>query len=425
MKYVHGVTRRGRALVAVLAIASAACAGDSALEGDVTVFQGADVIVGDGSVISDAVLVVQDDRIAYVGDGTDAPSTGDAPVVDLSGKTIMPALINAHMHLSSDVGERSDQLQHLAYYGAGAAISLGLDEGPVGLVMRAEAIPDGARSLSAGRGITSPEPGRSEVPYWVTTEDEARTAVRELAEADVDFVKIWVDDRSGTYERLSPELYGAVIDEAHAHGLRVTAHVFTLEDAKGLLEAGVDAFAHGVRDMDVDDELVAMWRARPEVVLVPNLPGPGVAEDLSWLAGTVPAADLERMQAAQRDRPAAQEAFGIQARNLVRLSREGVTISFGTDGSSPWAVHQEMADMVRAGLTPSEVIVAATSTSAEVLRLDDMGTVAAGMSADFVVLDANPLDDITNTRRISEVYLRGSAVERDALSTRFLAAGQE
>jgi imidazolonepropionase-like amidohydrolase len=244
--------------------------------------------------------------------------------------------------------------------------------------------------------------------------------VQELATQEVDFVKIWVDDRNGRYEKLSPALYGAVIDEAHSRGLRVTAHVFTLEDAKGLLRAGIDAFAHGVRDRDIDDELIALWRERPEVVLVPNLPSPGVAVELGWLNGTVPANELMEMREVSMDRPMAQEAFGIQARNLARLNAAGVRIAFGTDGSTPWAIHLEMEDMVRAGMTPAEVIVAATQTSAELMHLAYSGTVAVGKSADFVVLDANPLDDITNTRRIDAVYLRGAAVDRDALSARFM-----
>jgi len=284
-------------------------------------------------------------------------------------------------------------------------------------------VPNGARTLVAGRGITSPEPGRSEVPFWITTEEEARSAVQELAGRDVDLVKIWVDDRNGRYQKLSPALYGAVIDEAHRNGLRVTAHVFTLEDAKGLLRAGIDIFAHGIRDQDIDDELVALWLDRPEVTLVPNLPGPGVGLDFGWLSGTVPPATLQEMQDASRDRPAAQESFGIQARNLARLSREGVRIAFGTDGSVPWNVHFEMEDMVRSGMTPAEVIVAATSTSATLMRLSEAGTVAVGKSADFIVLGANPLDDITNTRLIEATYLRGTLVDREALSTHFLAAG--
>ena len=331
----------------------------------------------------------------------------------------MPALVNTHVHLASTRDDRVDQLQHMAYYGAGLVVSLGLDSGDVPFEMRDEAVPDGALSRTAGRGITAPEVGRTEVPVWITNEAEARTAVQALADRQVDLVKIWVDTRGDQYEKLSPDLYGAVIDEAHMHGLRVTAHVFTLEDAKGLLRAGIDAFAHGVRDQDVDDELVALWRERPNVVLVPNLPNPGVAVDLGWLSGTVPADRLQEMQEASRDRPAAQESFGIQARNLARLNQAGVTIAFGTDGSTPWAVHQELEDMVRSGMTPAQVIVAATRNSAELMQITDIGTVGVGKSADFIVLDANPLDEITNTRRIATVYLRGMEVDRDALGARF------
>jgi imidazolonepropionase-like amidohydrolase len=410
------VLRLGAVLAAILV---AGCAGPET-GGEATVFEGARLIVGDGSAaIEDAVFVVEGDRITQAGQRADVEIPESATRVDLSGKTVMPALVNTHVHLASTRAERIDQLQHMAYYGAGLAVSLGLDDGDVAFEMRDEVIADGARSRTAGRGITAPEEGRTEVPIWITSEAEARTAVQELAANQVDLIKIWVDTRNDQFVKLTPALYGAVIDEAHSEGLRVTAHIFNLEDAKGLLRAGIDAFAHGIRDRDIDDELVALWSERPNVVLVPNLPNPGVAGDLSWLSGTVPAADLQRMQEAQRDRPAAQESFGIQARNLARLSQAGITVAFGTDGSTPWAVHQEMEDMVRSGMTPAQVIVAATRNSAELMQMTDIGTVEVGKSADFIVLDANPLDDITNTRRISEVYLRGTAVDREALGARF------
>ena len=410
------VLRLGAVLAAILVTGCA----DPETGGEATVFEGARLIVGDGSAaIEDAVFVVEGDRITQAGQRADVEIPESATRVDHSGKTVMPALVNTHVHLASTRAERIDQLQHMAYYGAGLAVSLGLDDGDVAFEMRDEVIADGARSRTAGRGITAPEEGRTEVPIWITSETEARTAVQELAANQVDLIKIWVDTRNDQFVKLTPALYGAVIDEAHSEGLRVTAHIFNLEDAKGLLRAGIDAFAHGIRDRDIDDELVALWSERPNVVLVPNLPNPGVAGDLSWLSGTVPAADLQRMQEAQRDRPAAQESFGIQARNLARLSQAGITVAFGTDGSTPWAVHQEMEDMVRSGMTPAQVIVAATRNSAELMQMTDIGTVEVGKSADFIVLDANPLDDITNTRRISEVYLRGTAVDREALGARF------
>ena len=404
----------------------ASCAPDGGGDGAGAVaYEGARLITGDGSVIESAVFVVEDGQFAAVGASGEVEVPAGAEQVDLSGKTVMPAVVNAHIHLASERDERTAQLQHMAYYGAGAVVSLGTESGNVGFQMREELVSDAARSKTAGRGITMPEPGRSDVPYWIETEDEARTAVRELAERQVDIVKIWVDDRGGQYERLSPELYGAIIDEAHQHGLMVTAHVFYLEDAKGLLQAGIDVFAHGVRDLDADDELMELWAERPEVVLVPNLPGPGVALDLSWLSGTVPAGQLAEMQAASVDNPAAQASFGIQARNLARFAEAGVTIAFGTDGNAAWAPHQEMEDMVRSGMTAGDVIVAATKTSAELMNWNGLGEIAAGKSADFIVLDANPLDDITNSRQIDAVYLRGAMVDREGISARMLGAGTE
>jgi imidazolonepropionase-like amidohydrolase len=233
-----------------------------------------------------------------------------------------------------------------------------------------------------------------------------------LPSRKVDIVKIWVDTRDGKYKKLSPEIYGAIIDEAHKRGLRVTAHIFDLEDAKGLIRAGVDALAHGVRDRDIDDELVTMFKQHPNLVLTPNLPDRGVKVDLSWLKPSLPPNQFALLEQANTDRKIAQQFYGIQARNLAKLNAAGVRITLGTDGNRPWGPHDEMEDMVVAGMTPMQVIVAATRNSAEFLRLKDEGTLEVGKSADFIVLDANPLDDITNTRRISSVVLRGAAVDR-------------
>jgi alpha-ketoglutarate-dependent 2,4-dichlorophenoxyacetate dioxygenase len=203
----------------------------------------------------------------------------------------MPAIIDTHVHLRETRDELVEDLRRKAYYGVGVVLSLGRGSSDMAFQVRDEVIPNAARYRTVGRGITAPEPGRTEIPFWISTEAEARAAVQALAPRNVDMVKIWVDDRNGQFEKLTPELYGAVIDEAHQQGLRVTAHVYTLEDAKGLLRAGLDAFAHGIRDMDVDDEVVELFAERPNVVLVPNLPNPGVAADLSWLSATIPPDD--------------------------------------------------------------------------------------------------------------------------------------
>lgn len=393
------------AVTAILAFLASAALPASA---QVTAYEGARLIVGDGRVIERATLVVNGAKIVQAGPDVRAPA--GAKRVDLAGKTVMPMIVDTHVHLTTTREGLMKDLRHRAYWGVSAALSLGLDGFEL-LDVRKQALPGTARFFSAGRGITMPEPGRTTAPFWVTSAAEGRKAVDEDAAHQVDIIKIWVDTRDGKYQKLTPEMYGAIIDEAHKRKLRVIAHLFDLEDAKGLVRANIDAFAHGVRDRDIDDEFVALWKAHPKLVLCPNLPERGVKTDLSWLkAGLAPEA-YAKLEKANKDDPKAQAFYGIQARNLARLNAAGARIVLGTDGNKAWGPHEEMQDMVIAGMTPAQVLVAATRNGAEFLHMNS-GTLQAGKSADFIVLDANPLDDITNTRRIAAVVLRGTAVDR-------------
>jgi imidazolonepropionase-like amidohydrolase len=378
-----------------------------------TAFEHARIIVGDGSVIEDGVLIIDGTTIVDVGAPDDTPIPEGAARVDATGQTIMPAIIDTHVHMRPTRDELVQDLSRRAYFGIGAAMSLGRDPDDL-LPIRDERIPGAARFFSSGRGITGNEPGRPTEPFWVDTVEEAQAAVRELAPLNVDVIKIWVDDRNGEVVKLSPELYTAIIDEAHANNVRVIAHIFSQADARGLIDAGIDAFAHGVRDSEITDEYVAAYMARPELFIAPNMPDRGAAVDLAWLEAALPAETFAELSAANVDDAEAQTFHAIQAHNLNRLYQAGATIGLGTDGNDPWAAHLEMEDMVLAGMSPSDVIVAATRNSAAFLRMDDAGTLENGKSADFIVLDANPLENITNTRAIDTVYLRGAAVDRTA-----------
>ena len=378
----------------------------------VAVYEGARLITGDGSApIENGVLVIDGARIIAAGRAGEVQVPPGASRVNASGKTIMPMLLDTHVHLSPGRDALIRDLRRRAYWGVSAALSMGTDPVEM-LAVRGEVVAGAARFLSAGRGITMPEPGRITAPHWITSDEEGRKVVQELAGQKVDVIKIWVDNRGGKYKKLTPEIYGAIIQEAHKAGTRVSAHIFDLEDGKGLIRAGVDSLAHGVRDKDIDEEMIELFKKNPRVVLIPNLPDRGIKSDLTWLKAALPAAEWQKLEDGNTDRAQEQFFYGIQSRNLGRLNAAGARIVLGTDGNRPWGPHTEMEDMVHSGMTPMQVIVAATRNSAEFLRIADAGTLAAGKSADFIVLDANPLDDITNTRKISSVVLKGAAVDR-------------
>ena len=236
-------------------------AGGATAAGGVTVFEGARIITGNPTApIENGTLVIQGDRVVQAGKAADVQVPAGATRVNVSGKTIMPTVLDTHTHLNTTRDKLIKDLKRRAYYGVTAALSLGTDNFAL-MDMRQEKIPGAARYFSAGKGITRTEPGRP--TFQINSEAEARMAVQENAARRSDIVKVWVDDRDGKVDKVTPLQYAAIIDEAHNRGLRVTAHIFNMEDAKGLMRAGLDAFAHGVRDRDIDDETAAMFRQRP------------------------------------------------------------------------------------------------------------------------------------------------------------------
>ena len=438
----------------VLALAAGAVV--AAQSPTVTVFENARVIISAGRpAIERGTLVVQSGKVIAAGERGSVKVPANASRVDLTGKTVMPAMVNAHIHLGFQRGGTFaaesytrdnilEQLNRYAAAGVAAVLSLGTDAGPIADDIRAEqrrGTLGGALFRMAGRGIAPPDAGPANAAmkpsaYGVRTEQEARTAVREQAARGVDIIKIWVDDRNGTVPKLSPELARAVIDEAHTRKLKVIAHIFYLDDAKWLARAGVNGFAHLVRDREADDELVTLMREHG-VVIIPNMSinqngtftaAPDWLDDPLFRAVT-PADEAERLRASFTGRTAqsverAAATFQGMERSVARMKAGRVKFAFGTDAGAvrdhghAFTDHRELEIMVRAGLTPMEALAAATSGSAELAGLTDLGALTPGKSASFAVLDGNPLDDIRNTRRIAAVYLRGVAVDRDRLASR-------
>jgi len=414
-------------------------------------FEGARLIVGDGSApVESSAFVVEGGAFTWVGRKGERQPPQGAVRVDLAGKTVMPALIDGHNHIGL-VNQRdasnskanytranlADQLERYAYYGVAAALSMGLEADPeLAYQLRDEAIPNAARFLTVGKGIAATpiagpvgEP-RLGIPYGARTEREGRQSVKELHGRGVHFVKIWVDDRNGGVPKIQPNVYRAIIAEAHANGMEVLAHVgrtSALADAKDLYRAGVDGFVHLVRDRDVDSEYLALVKSHPRVWSGPNIPVPSTRETISSLAETLPAGQIEGMRAQIQEREARgnppDELFELHCRNLRRVHEAGMVIGLGTDGvGDGFGAHDQMVAYTRCGMTAMEAIAAGTGTNARILKLDRLGTVAVRKEAAFIVLDANPLDDIANTRRISTVYLRGREVDRKALRSKFRAA---
>src|SRR5204862_637613 len=269
--------------------------------------------------------------------------------------------------------------------------------------------------------------------YEVSTAQEARAAIQTMAAKRLKHVKIWVDDRRGTYPKMTPDVYNAIIDEAHKHQMLVHAHATTLPDQKAVVRAGADVVVHLVQGEKLDEEYLAILREKKPYWATGIGLGDRteVCDSDPFVDQALPAQVVAAIRATSEARPLAPNCGppspnaatreAMLANNFPKMIAAGVRLVLGTDaGIHPGhtfgiADHHELARWVQLGLTPSQAIVAATRTPAELLGIKDMGTLATGKSADFLVLNANPLENIRNTRQIASVYLRGTRLDRDAL----------
>jgi imidazolonepropionase-like amidohydrolase len=400
--------------------------------GGTLAFVGARIVDGTGAApIANGVIVVQNGRIAAVGPMGSTTIPAGANRVDLSGKTIVPGFINAHGHVGDVRGMKSSQefytpehvtsqLRLYARYGVTTVFSLGGD-GPAGVSVR-DAAPSGvARLFVAGPAIrNAPSP------------EEIRRIVDDASVMKVNLIKIGIDDNLGATKKMPPEIYRAAIDQAHKHGLKVAAHIFYLDDAKGVLAAGGDFIAHSIRDAAVDGALIDLLKSR-DVCVCPTLmrdvstfvyeSRPTFLDDPFFTRHADPSA-VEGVQTPQHqanNRSAAatryKAALELAKTNLKRLKDAGVRIAMGTDTGPAgrfqgYFEHLELEQMVSAGLTPMQTIVAATSDAARCMNVGErVGALKPGLEADFLVMAKNPLDDIRNTRTLESVWIRGRRVD--------------
>jgi imidazolonepropionase-like amidohydrolase len=422
----------------------------TAVDAQTTALRGARVIDGSGgAAIDNAVIVIRDGHIVAIGPSAGTPVPSDAEVVDYTGKTIIPGLISDHSHVGIFVGLKAApenynrdsilrQLKQLEAYGVTTVMALGLN-GPLFYELRPELhagrLP-GADLFGAdqGIGVVGGQPSAAVVPVGENqvsrpdTVEMARQSIRQMAARKTDMVKIWLDSAGGLMPKLKPEVYSAVIDEAHKNGLRVAAHIYDLEDAKAVVQAGVDVIAHGVRDKPVDPEFIDMMKARSVwyiSTIVLDYTNFVFAEQQPWMREPFfqralhPAVRVQLDDADYRERtlgmPATAKnraAVMTNQQNLKVVHDAGVRVGFGSDSGVGLRIpgvaeHLELALMVEAGLTPTQAITNATSNAAALLKLDDRGVLAPGKLADLVVLVGDPTADISNSRKIHAVWHRG------------------
>ncbi len=417
--------------------AMAACAqGPPSIDGAGTItIAGATLIDGTGAPpVEDAVVIVRGDRIERAGSRQDVPVPEGGEVIEAAGKFLIPGLVDVHNHYRDGLEEWSWGLQ--LHAGVLTVRSLGSDHGQTP-TMIAEARAGNVaapRIFTAGVGFSHPEgfpPGK----LGPATEEEAREMVRELAAQEVDRIKMWVDTFLDTRPMIEPGIRAAVADEAAKHGIPVSAHIFFEDDVWQLVDAGVRSFVHGVRDGEVDDDFVAMAQENG-LTFAPALgqaktfwwvaEHPELLEDEEFRAGIQPPAlerllDLENRAAMLASESTAKRrvAFDYMAKFIRRMNEAGVVITLGSDSGAGniaygWGTHHELEALVDdGGLTPLEALVAAGAAAAAELTDDpDFGSVAEGNAADLVLLSADPLADIRNTRRIDRVMQAGVWLER-------------
>ena len=452
--------------LAIAVLASLTLSSQTRTPGPV-VYEGARLITGDaGAPIENGAFLVQNGRISAIGPRADVKAPAGAARVDLTGKTVMPAMINAHVHIGYEgyttwraenytAENVLNHLQREAFYGTAATQSVGTS--PTEAALQFQRDQQAGKYPPASRfffmpGMAPPNGGpdavlrvatnKLRVINEVTTAAEARAAVQKMAAQKIPAVKMWVDDRRGTYPKLTEEAYLAILDEAHKHGMIVHAHATTLADQKAVVKAGADVVVHMVQGEKLDDEYLALLKEKkPYWATVIGLGDPtGVCQPDPFFEVALPAKVIAEIRATTERRPLAPSCGPpspnaprreeIMAYNFPRMIASGARIVLGTDtGIQPSHTfgsgeHVELARWVQLGLSPSDAIVAATKRPAELLGLKDMGTLAAGKRADFIVLDANPLDNILNTRKIASVYLDGAKFDREAMIARWKRAEQ-
>lgn len=384
------------------------------------------VIDGTGSVpMRDATIVISVGRITAMGPAARIKAPDGAQVVDLTGKVIIPGIINAHSHISD---EPALKLRHFAQYGITSTIGMGGDGDDV-LKIRDE---QRHGDIKGARAYTVQQ--RFEFEKDAPTPDIARLKVEELFKKGADAVKVVVDDRRNTVKKLRPEIAAAVIDQAHKHHMKALAHIHDYDDAMSLMEEGIDMLAHEVRDREVDDSFIAVMKAKKvgiTATLVRELSSFVYADSPPWLDDPflsrvfepkrieIAKTRLKDEQSKLKDLAINRRDLEIASANFTKMVKAGgVRIGLGTDsGPSParfegFFEHLEMELMVKYGMTPMQVIEAFSKTNSEILGIDkDYGSLAKGKMADLVVLDKSPLDNILNTRSISAVYIGGKKFE--------------